>query len=147
MRRDFDYLQNLMSEELFFKAIDVKSKEEVIEVMCKTMIEQGIISTKTKEEILKREDISSTEINELVAIPHCITTNNRNSALAIGILKKPILWNKTEVQLVFLGILDPKIKQNRKVFTMLYKLTQNVEVVRGLVEIENLSYFKKKLFK
>ncbi|MGL4107563.1 BglG family transcription antiterminator [Clostridium sp. LP20] len=146
-QRDFDYLQELMSEELFFTSIDAETKEEVIEIMCKTMIEKEIISKETKEEVLKREDMSSTEINDLVAIPHCITSENKSSVLAIGKLKKPILWNKTQVQLVFLGVLDPKIKENRKVFTMLYKLTQKIGKVKELVEIDSLSYFKKKLFK
>ena len=146
-QRDFDYLQELMLDELFFTSIDSQSKEDVIETMCKAMIENGIISHETKEGILKREEMSSTEINELVAIPHFITQNNRNSVLAIGILKKPITWNKTQVQLVFLGVLDPKVKKNRKVFTMLYKLTQNIDIVKELVDIDNLSYFKKKLFR
>ena len=144
-QRDFEYLQELMSEELFFTSIDANTKEEVIEVMCKTMIKNNIISEDTKEGILKREDTSSTEINELVAIPHCITKDSKKSVLAIGILNKPILWNKTYVQLVILGALDPQIKQNRKVFTMLFKLTQNIEKVKELVKINNLNDFKKKL--
>lgn len=146
-QRDFDYLQSLMSEDLFFTSIDANSKEQVIEIMCKDMIDEKIISPKTKDGILQREEMSSTEINELVAIPHYITQDNRNSVIAIGILKRPIVWDKTQVQVVFLGVLDPKVKKNRKVFTMLYKLTQNIGIVKELVEIDNLSYFKKKLFK
>lgn len=146
-QRDFDYLQELMLEDLFFTSIDAQNKEDAIETMCESMIKENIISLETKEGILKREEMSSTEINELVAIPHFITQNNKKSVLAVGILKKPIIWNKTHVQLVFLGVLDPKIKQNRKVFTMIYKLTQNINTVKELVEIDNLSYFKKKLFK
>ena len=146
-QRDYEYLQDLMSEELFFTGIDANSKEEVLDIMTKSMIEHGIITEETKDLILKREEVSSTEINDLVAIPHCIAKENKNSILAIGILNKSIQWDKGQVQLVFLGVLDPKVKQNRKVFTMLYKLTKRVEKVRELTNIEEISYFKKKLFK
>lgn len=146
-QRDYDYLQNLMSNDLFFTNIEASSKEEVIEIMTKIMIERDIITEETKEHILKREEMSSTEITNLVAIPHCITKENKNSVLAIGILKRPIVWDKSQVQIVFLGVLDPKVKQNRKVFSMLYKLTKKVDKIKELVNIDELSYFKKKLFK
>lgn len=146
-QRDYDYLQNLMSDDLFFINIEASSKEEVIEIMTKTMIERDIITEETKEQILKREEMSSTEITNLVAIPHCIAKENKNSVLAIGILKRPIMWDKSQVQIVFLGVLDPQVKQNRKVFSMLYKLTKKVDKIKELVSIDELSYFKKKLFK
>lgn len=146
-QRDYDYLQNLMSDDLFFTNIEASSKEEVIEIMTKTMIERDIITEETKEQILKREEMSSTEITNLVAIPHCIAKENKNSVLAIGILKRPIMWDKSQVQIVFLGVLDPQVKQNRKVFSMLYKLTKKVDKIKELVNIDELSYFKKKLFK
>lgn len=146
-QRDYDYLQNLMSDDLFFINIEASSKEEVIEIMTKTMIERDIITKETKEQILKREEMSSTEITNLVAIPHCIAKENKNSVLAIGILKRPIMWDKSQVQIVFLGVLDPQVKQNRKVFSMLYKLTKKVDKIKELVSIDELSYFKKKLFK
>lgn len=146
-QRDYDYLQNLMSNDLFFTNIEASSKEEVIEIMTKIMIERDIITEETKEHILKREEMSSTEITNLVAIPHCIAKENKNSVLAIGILKRPIVWDKSQVQIVFLGVLDPKVKQNRKVFSMLYKLTKKVDKIKELVNVDELSYFKKKLFK
>ena len=146
-QRDYEYLQDLMSEELFFTGIDASSKEEVLDIMTKSMIEYGVITEDTKDLILKREEVSSTEINDLVAIPHCIAKENKNSILAIGILNKSIQWDKGQVQLVFLGVLDPKVKQNRKVFTMLYKLTKRVDKVKELTNIKEISYFKKKLFK
>lgn len=146
-QRDYDYLQNLMSDDLFFTNIEASSKEEVIEIMTKAMIERDIITEETKEQILKREEMSSTEITNLVAIPHCIAKESKNSVLAIGILKRPIMWDKSQVQIVFLGVLDPQVKQNRKVFSMLYKLTKKVDKIKELVNIDELSYFKKKLFK
>lgn len=146
-QRDYEYLQNLMNEDLFFTHIDAENKEEVIEIMTKSMIDSGIITNRTKEQILKREEMSSTEISDLVAIPHCIAKENKESVLAIGILNKPIKWEKSLVQIVFLGVLDPRVKRNRKVFPMLYKLTKNVDKVKELVNIDELSYFKKKIFK
>lgn len=146
-QRDYEYLQNLMNEDLFFTHIDAENKEEVIEIMAKSMIDSGIITNRTKEQILKREEMSSTEISDLVAIPHCIAKENKESVLAIGILNKPIKWEKSLVQIVFLGVLDPRVKRNRKVFPMLYKLTKNVDKVKELVNIDELSYFKKKIFK
>lgn len=146
-QKQFDYLLGLMKEDLFFYNINADTKEEVIDFLCQKMILNKSINDDTAQLIINREEISPTEINELVAIPHCILKTGAESVLAVGILKKPILWDKTYVQLVFLGALDPTIKENRKLFTMLYKLTKKIEKVKILVDTDNLTTFKKKLIK
>jgi mannitol/fructose-specific phosphotransferase system IIA component (Ntr-type)/galactitol-specific phosphotransferase system IIB component len=145
-QREYDYLETLMIDKLFFLDISAENKEEAIECMCQRLIGNEIISQETAEAIKNREKISSTEINDLVAIPHCIAGTGKKSVIAVGILEKPILWDKTFVQLVFLGSLDPNIAENRHVFTMLYKLTKKKEKVKELIKLKNLSEFKRKLF-
>lgn len=146
-QKEFKYLLGVMNKELFFSKIQAETKEEVIEFLCNKLIKKDLIDEKTVDSIIKREEISPTEINELVAIPHCILKTGEKTVLAIGILEKPILWDKTYVQLVFLGALDPAIKQNRKLFTILYNLTKKIEKVKLLVDSEELVNFKKKLIK
>lgn len=147
MQKEFKYLLGLMNEELFFSNIKAETKEEVIEFLSNKLISKNLIDEQTMDSIIKREEISPTEINELVAIPHCILKTGEKTVLAIGILDKPILWDKTYVQLVFLGALDPTIKENRKVFTILYNLTKKLEKVKLLVDSKDLINFKKKLIK
>ncbi|MGL4450367.1 MAG: BglG family transcription antiterminator [Sarcina sp.] len=147
MQKEFKYLLGLMNEDLFFNNINAETKEEVIELLCNELINKGLIDGQTMNSIIKREEISPTEINELVAIPHCILKTGENTVLAIGILNKPILWDKTYVQIVFLGALDPTVKENRKVFTILYNLTTRFEKVKLLVDSTDLIDFKKRLIK
>ena len=135
-----------MREDLFFINIKSDTKEDAIKYMTDKLIKSDVINQEIAEAIIAREQIAPTEINELVAIPHCISKTGTKSVLAIGILDKPILWDKTFVQLVFLGSLDPSIKSNRGVFTMLYKLTKNIEKVKELVKEKTLREFKGKLF-
>lgn len=146
-QRSYDYLQSLMEEDLFYCNINANTKEQAINFLCEKMIKKNYITDDTARAIMKREEISSTEINELVAIPHCISKIGKKSVIAIGILNKPIIWDKTHVQLIFLGALDPAIQENRKVFTMLYKLTNKIDKVKFLIDSNNLNRFKNRLIK
>ncbi|MGL4573150.1 MAG: BglG family transcription antiterminator [Clostridium sp.] len=146
-QRDYEYLDSLFCENLYLKDIKANTKEEALEFMSNELIKLGAINEKTKDTIIERERLSSTEINDFVAIPHCLATENDKSIIAVGILKKPIKWDKKNVQIIFLGVLNPKTKENRKVFTMIYKLTKNKNKVKNLINIEDYIVFKKKFLK
>ena len=45
-----------------------------------------------KKSVFEREEISSTSIGDLTAIPHPIATDTKKSFISILVLNKPIMW-------------------------------------------------------
>lgn len=141
-KRDYKYLLSLIKEDIYFHKIHARTKEEVIRYLCCELKKGQYINEAIEKAILEREEISPTEINDLVAIPHCIIKAGKASMVAVGILDTPILWDKKYVQIVFLGALDPAVKKNRKIFTMLYKLTKRADKIKELITCNNVEDFK-----
>lgn len=142
----YDYLEKILDEELIFFNVNANTKDEAIESATNLLLNKKMITKEAAESIKNREEISATEINELVAIPHCIVKGNEKSIIGIVVLEKPILWDKVYVQLLFLGCLHPEVKENRSVFTTLYKLTKKKSKVNSLIKCKNGDEFKKILF-
>jgi lichenan operon transcriptional antiterminator len=128
-------------KEFFYKKKDLKSKQEVIDFLTDEMIETGFMTEKTKASVIEREDMSSTEIGHLVAIPHPIDNDMNVSAIGVLVLDKPIIWNENYVQVVFLISIDKeKFKLWEIVFLKLFKYLVEEGGVKQL--IEDMSYEK-----
>ena len=96
-----DFL-NCFSEELFFTDVDVSSKEGAIEYLCDKLLKMNDVSANIAEMVMYRESVSSTERESLVALPHSLFCAGQNTYIAVGILRRPILWDKQYVSVVFL---------------------------------------------
>lgn len=133
--------EDFFRKECFYKGKSLKSKEEVIEFLTNEMIEKGFISENTKASIIEREDMSSTEIGHLVAIPHPIDNDMSVSSIAILVLDKAIIWDEHHVQVVFLiSISKEKFKLWETIFIKLFKYLVEEGGVKEL--IKNKSYDK-----
>ena len=63
-------IQNLFSSELFFKDIKAETRSQVIDIMSKKLVEKGYIDDTMRQSYFERETIATTEIGNMVAIPH-----------------------------------------------------------------------------
>lgn len=103
-------------ESLFFPYLDVSTSSEAIECLANNMIKHGYIDDNVKQSIFDRENMASTEIGGMIAIPHALENHMTEVTISVGILKNPIIWHKEKVQVVFL-LSIPK---------HLYKLWENI---------------------
>lgn len=87
---------------LFYKDIVVSTKEEIIYFMAQKIGELYNFEEGFYESILRREQLASTEFGNFIAIPHPDRSFSYNTLVSVAILKKPILWNEKQVQLVFM---------------------------------------------
>lgn len=140
------YLRSLFREELFFPAVEGKTKAEALNSLTASMVETGLISEAFATAIKEREAMSSTEITETVAIPHCFLSVPIDTMLAVGILKEPVMWGRSRVQLLFIGIINPAVKKNKCVFPMIYRLIQDPEKVQRLTRQTEADTFLRILF-
>lgn len=99
---NINHLIKLINRNLIFLKCEFKSKEEIIEFLCKKVLEEYPDCRDFKKSIEKREVLSSTDIGNLVAIPHPFHTVVENSFMAVCTLAKAIKWEKNKVKYVFL---------------------------------------------
>ena len=140
-------IQNLFSRELFFKDIKAETRSQVIDIMSKKLVEKGYIDDTMRQSYFERETIATTEIGNMVAIPHGAKGEVYENKVAIGILKEPISWEVGKVRLVIMLALDKeKILDYEEVFSKIYKRVDSIAKVISICE--NKSYEKFiKLFK
>lgn len=140
------YLRSLFRNELFFPGIEGATKQEALDNLTSKMLQTGLISEAFVTAIKEREAMSSTEITEQTAIPHCFLSIPIDTMLAIGILKQPVPWGKARVQLLIVGIINPSVKKNKCVFPMIYRLIHNPEKVQRLIAQTTPESFMQILF-
>ncbi len=93
----------------FFFVRNLGTKEEVLDFLTKKLLADGYMTEKTRESVFQREKISSTEIGNLVALPHPLVNDQRKSVIAVLILQKPIQWDANRVQIVFLISIEKQL--------------------------------------
>ena len=102
-REDFqNMIEQMIRPEFFFYDHPAKNPEEIIHHMCHVLQEYDLVPEEFCEDVLKREEMSSTSFIFGFAIPHALTVCAKRSCLSIAVLKHPITWGEFEVQLVIL---------------------------------------------
>ena len=100
-------VQNLLSEKTININLNANDKHEAISKMVDLIAKSNNITDVEgfKEEVLKRENISSTGIGEGIAIPHAKSEYVISPTIAIGIFPKKIDYSSVDsekVDLIFL---------------------------------------------
>lgn len=122
--------------DLFFVFDHAHDKREVLEGMCRRLIDRGLSDGDMLQLVLEREGLSSTAISERMAIPHPIKLCARETRVAVGILRRPVAWRehdgdgtKDRVRLVFLLSLK---QQSASEISRLYDVLTKVANDEGL---------------
>lgn len=78
-----------------------KNKEEVIHALAEKLLQEGIVNCSYESQVFEREILSPTSFSN-IAMPHSISQSSNQTAIAIAILKKPLLWDGNKVNTVLL---------------------------------------------
>lgn len=144
--RNINEYKKLFDIDRFFPKLKVNNKEELLDYVCVKLIEKGFLNEDNKADILRREEISSTEINDLVAVPHCILDSENKTHFTIITCENEIYWGKGEAKIIFLGAIAKSSTTNKKIFPILYKLTMDRNKVEELSQIDDFETFIEELF-
>ncbi|MGO0881759.1 BglG family transcription antiterminator [Clostridioides difficile] len=135
-------IKNLFDNELFFTDLDFKYKEEVIDFMASKLVQKGYIDDDMKNSYFEREKIATTEIGNMVSIPHGAIGKVFDNKIAIGILKKSIAWEISDVRLIIMLALDKdKILDYEFIFSNIYKRVDSIAKVISICENSNFEKF------
>ena len=96
-----DVLQ-IIQNGLIIKEQNYKNKEEVLSSLCKALIQHYQLDDDFELQVKKREEASSTEVGNMVALPHPYFYEGNHIVFSIMSLKQPIIWKFGEVQLIIL---------------------------------------------
>lgn len=138
--QDMEKLANSFHKHAWFQ-IRAHTREEAIAQVGQRMMERGLITQDILTSISEREEISSTDIGNLVAIPHTIMNHPLPSIIGVGILEKTILWDKERVQLIFMIYFNNEDKANTSAFRYLYKVVNHISTVEKLIDSKHFDEF------
>lgn len=130
-----------------FHRIKGCSKEEIILNLGNALKENGLIDDSVIDSILERERLASTDIGNLVAIPHTTLNGENQSVIGVGILDKPILWNKNEVQIIFMICFNLSDVENIEVFKYMLDIIEDRELIKRLIKSKDMQEIRQNIGK
>lgn len=140
-------VKSLFTPELFFPRIEADSKEAALAIICERLIAAGAMDKRDEELLRQREEISSTEINTLVAMPHCIREGRARTCFAIFTTTYPVDWKYDNAQIIIPALISREAGIEREVFPTLYRLTQDTKKMKRLAKITEFESFIDELFR
>lgn len=137
-----DTLVNVYHEELFFENIKGETKEEVLYEICQRIPRKYGIPEDFYEGLLRREEITGTDLAKYVALPHPYGTTAQISLACVAVLDHPIRWTRQDVQVVILmAIAENEQRDMTNFFQLISEFIANEEAVLQLVEERNFTAF------
>ena len=132
-------ISQLLSLDTIKLDLAASNKNEVIDQLVDVLWNAGKLTDKNlyKEEILKRESLSSTGIGERIAIPHAKTKAVKNASLALGLYKNGVDYDSLDgepVNIVFMiAAPDGANDEHLETLSRLSVLLMNPDFKNGLL--------------
>lgn len=95
-------LRDFVDDRLVFLNQNFKTRKEIIDFLCSRIMDIYGLDEEFKELVCKREELSSTDIGNFVAIPHAFSICTDSTVFALCTLKKAIHWKQRKVKYIFL---------------------------------------------
>jgi lichenan operon transcriptional antiterminator len=99
--RTFEF-NHIFSPELFLTGLKPNDKENVIREMVDHVKKYRNLPDSFCTDVLEREQIATTDIGYKIAVPHPRRPIELETFVCVGVLEKPMRWNKRKVQIIFL---------------------------------------------
>ena len=140
-----DY-RGIFREDLFFSNSDFKEKSQILAYMTEKMMQKDFMSKDAAQSVVKREEMATTELGNLVAIPHAMSNDSGGAVVSVMVLKKPIVWENEKVQVILL-LNIPKSQYSiwEIVFKRLYRYLIEDQGVSRLIKEQGYEEFIEQL--
>ncbi|HFL3270454.1 TPA: transcription antiterminator [Clostridioides difficile] len=123
-------LDNFFDKNLFIVNPKIKDKDELIKLMCNKLTQSEIVFPSFAESVFYRESLSSTNIDDFLAIPHPMELSSIRTKICISILNEPIYWSEdSTVKLIMMLAInkDDYIKIN-SIYDILLKIIHDNDI-------------------
>lgn len=140
-RRMEGVIRQYLRPDLFRRNFYAGDRLEMIRALADDCIERGLCDNDFYEDVLQREDMSSTAIGNQVAIPHSFTSTTRDPFFSVVINDRPMAWGDQRVSMIWLiGISQNSRSSFRTLFNDILAIlgdTENVSVLMGSTDYDN----------
>ncbi len=141
-----DLILELFRKEFFYPQMDFTNKWDVLEFMTDQMVQKGMMNEIGKASVKEREQLCSTELSNLLAIPHSLHNDLNKTIIPVLILKEPIIWNEKRVQIVLLINVAKEFFEVWDIFfPKLVKFLVKENGVQAILKDPSYYHFTKKL--
>lgn len=110
------HIGHLLRREHYYQDLDLKTPEEVISCLCKSLERAGVVDREFRDIVLSREQMAPTSFANALAIPHAFRAFATKSTIAVAQLRNPIQWGAFEVRLVMLFAINKADQRMIKIF-------------------------------
>lgn len=136
-------IPNVVREAKIVMMPAIKTKQELLKVLCDSIIKEGYVKPGYYEAVLERESMGSYVINQKVALPHADSSYVNHSVVVIAKMPEPIVWDEeSQVSIICLLALDINGKDGVR---YLYNTFKNDELVAQLEKLQSVQEFREVL--
>lgn len=136
-------LYTICPEKYFTKELYLDSYIDYINYLSNELMKDGIVGVHFADNVIHREELSSTSFLPLIVIPHSIKMEASSTRISLVINKKPFDWNGKKINIIILiacSINDVKIyNQFTEAISSKFYLQNNV--AKHLLEIDSAKEF------
>lgn len=123
-------IKELFTDDLIFIDDGIKSKDKILNNVIDYMEKEDYVTSKYKQSVFERENISPTLMNKYIAIPHGNPSEVKKESIAVIKLNNPIEWYENiKVNIIFLLALN---EYGSEKFNKLFRLVSNIEILNKL---------------
>ena len=134
----YQHLGKIIDETVVHVQLDFDNKDDVLSYLCDELHKHHYVSENYKESVFRREKIMATDLGNNIAIPHGSEKEIIKSKIVIATLKKPILWNQHQVQIIFMIAMNMKESQvTKNTLKDLYAVMDNKQAIQVLLEAKD----------
>lgn len=137
---------DFIKEDFVFLNKEFATKEATLSFLVDQIQEKMRLPDNYLDLIYEREEVAPTAYGNLIAIPHPITAQAKETFLSICTLQKPINWAGKRVQFICLLNVEKDGHQDLEImYKGLIKIVENPNIVQQLISANNYRDFVNKL--
>lgn len=141
-----NHLEMYFSESLFMKNIYLDSAKDYIKFMGNILYKNKYVKATYVDDVLIRENMSSTAFNNNVAIPHSMKMDALKTGVCLIVNDKPVKWGEEKVQIIAMIPINENEKEKfNYIFESFIEILSEWNNVKELTKADSYSSFMNRI--
>lgn len=142
LEKNITTIKKFTNDNLFKKNFYLSSNMKYLEYLGKELIDMHVIDTHVMNQIIERENLSSTAYSNGIAIPHPLEMAANKSMISIVVNEQTVLWGKQYVSIILMIVMHPKDKNKfRELLDFIFLRFDDDEVIEKLINSKTYQEF------
>lgn len=136
-------LRRFLTADLFMRNVTARGSAEMIRLLVGNCVSLGLCEPSFADDVLAREELSSTAFGNHLAVPHSLTPSAHRSFLSVVVNDTPMIWGDEQVNIIILlGLGETDRSAFRLLFDTLLEVlseSQNVAALLGCTDYDDFA--------